>query len=364
MRRMREEDDTLRAMLAHVLDVGDAETALRVAGGSLMEYWLGVGGQIREGRAWLERALAFGEAASPTARAWGLIGVTILAVHQFDLSAARTAGTQGLTLARAANDPLLVAESAYALCCVEEAEGRFAAALPLATEAVAAARISNEPGVLGWTLMALGNVRWHLGDGRAGAAAIEEALAQFRGCGGVWGETDALTILRWIAQDAGTLDGAAQRHAQALMRRREAGQLIGVTNDLIAIAGIATDCGHLGAAARLLGAEAAARAATGYGGFGDTPMIRERTRQQLDTQVLAQAWDEGRSLAIDEAVCDDAREVSSQWNVDASGAIAILGTVHRRGMLTWRSDRRDRPVSGRGTRAGSRRHPSPRLGAS
>jgi non-specific serine/threonine protein kinase len=308
MRRMQAEDGNLRAMLAHLLDVGDAETALRVAGGSLAEYWLGVDGQIREGRAWLERALRAGERASPAARAWGRFGVTILAVHQFDLSEARRAGTEALALARAANDPILAALTPFALCLVEEADGQFEAAALLAVEAVDAARTVNDPDVLGWSFMALGNVRWHLGDVLAGAAAVEEALELFRRCGGVWGETDALTLLGWIARDTGSPDHAVRRHAESLTRRRDSGQLVGVANDVIGIAGAAADLGYLIAAARLLGAEEASCSATGYGGFGETPMIRERTRRRLvellDAQVLAQAWEDGRGLSTEEIIAE------------------------------------------------------------
>ena len=74
VRCVRAEQDNLRAMLNQLLDAGDAETALRVAGGSLSEYWLVAGGQIGEGRAWLERTLRLAENVSPAARVWGLYG--------------------------------------------------------------------------------------------------------------------------------------------------------------------------------------------------------------------------------------------------------------------------------------------------
>src|SRR5215207_2748471 len=104
--------------------------------------------------------MRLGDGASPTARSWGLYGITILAVHQFDLIGARQAGIDGLALAQTVNDPELVALTSYALCLVEEADGQFEAAARLAAESVAVARTMNDPGMLGWSLMALGNVRW------------------------------------------------------------------------------------------------------------------------------------------------------------------------------------------------------------
>ena len=143
---------------------------------------------------------------------------------------------------------------------------------------------------------------------RAGAAAVDEALELFRGYGGVWGETDALTILGWVARAAGEFDEALERHAESLARRRDSGQLVGMANDVIGIAGIAAQLGYAASAARLLGAEDASRSATGYGGFGDTPTIRVDIRQHLEAMLeaeeFAQAWESGRPLTEVEIVAE------------------------------------------------------------
>jgi non-specific serine/threonine protein kinase len=292
-------------MLRHLLESGDTETALQVAGRSLSEYWLVAGGQFTEGRAWLERALSLVGCASARARAWGLYGIAILSVHQFDLLSARIAATDALALAVREDDPELVIQCRFTLSLVDEAEGRFAEAEALAVETVARARMMDNPGLLGWSLVALGNVWWHTGDLPGATAALEEALALFRGCGGVWGETDALTILAWIAQAAGDLERAATLHADALTLRRDAGETVGTFNDVIGMASIGQAMGHADAAARLLGAEEAYRAATGYQGFGETPALRNQTRQALRDQLgderFGRAWAAGQALSPEQA---------------------------------------------------------------
>jgi predicted ATPase len=60
IRRLEAEEDNFRTMLAHLLATGDAETALVVVGGTLVDYWTVVGGQFGEARSWLDRAFAQG----------------------------------------------------------------------------------------------------------------------------------------------------------------------------------------------------------------------------------------------------------------------------------------------------------------
>ena len=48
-------------------------------------------------------------------------------------------------------------QAPFALSLVEEAEGQSAAAARLAREAVETARLIDDPGILGWSLIVLGN---------------------------------------------------------------------------------------------------------------------------------------------------------------------------------------------------------------
>jgi predicted ATPase/transcriptional regulator with XRE-family HTH domain len=316
VKRMRPDEDNLRAMLAHFLEAGETETALQVAGASLSEYWLAAGARFTEARAWLDRALRQADvnSASPAARAWGHYGVMILAIHQQDLVAGRAAATEGVAFAQLVGDPLLRALSLFMLALVEEAEGRFEVAEPLAVEAVQAARISRDPGALGWPLIALGRLRWHAGDHAAAAVACEEARGLFHGVCGIWGECDALATLASAAMKDGAPHRAAQLHRDALQLRRDSGVEFDLYNDLLGIADVARELGQFEAAARLLGADETYRTRFGYEGIASTPTVRLGIRQALVEQLgdtrFRQAWEAGQALSTDQAI-DEALALSN-----------------------------------------------------
>jgi predicted ATPase/DNA-binding XRE family transcriptional regulator len=306
---VRAEEANLRITLTYLLEANDVETALRLIGGSLSEYWTVSGGQFTEARGWLERALRQGEGAgvSVAARAWAMYGLTILAAHQGDYVAGRRAATEGLALARMAHDPLLAALSPFALSLAEESAGRLDVAEPLAIEAVQAARAAQDPGTLGWTLAALGRIRFHLGDLAAATAALDEALALFQWCGGVWGECDTLIYLAGLARARGDLERAARLYADSLRLRRDSGLLADVYMDLLGVIELAHSMSDGEAAARLLGAENTYCTALGYVGIGEGVVRRrEPTRQalleQLGDERFRRAWDAGRALSIEEAI--------------------------------------------------------------
>jgi predicted ATPase/DNA-binding XRE family transcriptional regulator len=308
IKRVGAEEDNLRAMLAQLLEAGDAETALRVIGGSLSVYWTVAGGQLAEARTWLDRAFRHGTGASPTARALGLYGLTIVTLFQGDFATARTAATECRSLARLTDDPVLGGWGPLALSLVEEAEGRMDAAGRFAVEALEAARTLDDPGTLGWSLRSLGTAQWHAGDLAAATSTLEEALALFRGCDGVWGACNTLMNLAGVARSEGNLARAARLHADSLHLRRDAGVLADAFYDLIGIAESARAMGHEESAARLLGAEDTYRAVFGSLGWGATPMLRERTRQalveQLGDERFAWAWDAGRALSTEQVMVE------------------------------------------------------------
>jgi hypothetical protein len=308
IKRIGAEEDNIRSMLTRLLATGDAETALHVAGGCLSVYWTIAGGQFAEARAWLDRAFAPGAATSPTARAFGLYGLTIITLFQGEFVTARKAATECRSLAHATDDPVLTSWGPLTLSLVEEAEGRMDAAGQFAIEAVDAARALDDPGTLGWALRSLGTAQWHAGDLVAATSTLEEALALFRGIGGFWGECNTLMNLAGVVRAEGNLERAARLHADSLRLRRDIGVLADAFYDLIGIAESARQMGHLESATRLLGAENAYRTVFGSVGWGATPLLREQTRQALIEQLgdacFARAWDAGRALSIEQAIAE------------------------------------------------------------
>ncbi len=308
IRRLGVEEDNFRAMLGHLLETGDAETALLVAGKILCIYWVAAGGQFSEARTWLERALHEGEGASAAARAWSLHGLALITLYQGDLVTSRTAATACHALAGEIDDPLVAAQGSFSLGLVEEAEGRMEAVVHHSMEAAAAARKTDAPSDLGWSLIVLGSALWHTGDLHGSRSALDEALALFRGVGGVWGESNALMNLAGLARAAGSLARAARLHADSLRLRSDAGVLVEVFDDLVGIAEIAHLMGHDEPAARLLGADDTYRTVYGSVGWGITPKRREQTRRGLVEHLgdarFRQAWDAGRALSTEQAIAE------------------------------------------------------------
>jgi len=308
IRRMGADEDNLRAMLAQLLETGDAETALRVAGGSLSLYWTAAGGQFTEARVWLDRAFREGAAASTTARAWGFSGLALVTLFQGDFVAAKTAAIECRALAQASDDPVLAGQGLFTLSLVDEAIGEFDTAAQLALEAAETARALDAPGILAWSLMILGNARRKTGDLQAATVALEEALALFRGINGGLGEANTLMNLARTARAEGNLKQAARLHADSLRVRGDAGVLAEAFDDLVGIAEIAQVLGYVEPAARLLGAEDTYRRVFGSVGWGTTLKLRDRTREalieQLDAKRFAQAWDAGKALSIEQVMAE------------------------------------------------------------
>jgi predicted ATPase/DNA-binding XRE family transcriptional regulator len=308
IKRMRVEEDNFHAMLAYLLDTGDAETALRVAGSSLRSYWASAGGQFSTARTWLDRALREGGAASVVARAWGSCGLAFVSLFQGDFRTAKTAATTCHALAHMTDEPMLAIQAAIALSLVAESAGQTDEAGRCAREAVETARALNWPDALGWSLGILGGARAHAGDLPGATLALDEALALFRGLGGVWGETSTLFYLAGVARAEGDLTRAAGLHAEALEVRRDAGLLTEVYDDLVGIAEIAQRLGQLEPAARMLGAEDTHHAVYGSAGWGTTSMRREQTQRELIAQLgegsFRRAWEAGRALSTEDIIAE------------------------------------------------------------
>jgi predicted ATPase/DNA-binding XRE family transcriptional regulator len=306
IRRLGAEQDNLRAMLAHLLEAGDPETAMRIVGSPLSGYWTVAGGQFSEAHRWLDRALRAGAGASAAARGWAFDGLALITLYQGDFAASRTAADRCRQLAQEAGDSILAMRASFALSLVEEAEGRLDEVIRLSQDAATTARLVGDHATLGWSLVVLGSARFHTGDLDGARSALNEALDLFHGIGGVWGEANTLMNMAGLARAEGNDAQAAKLHAASLRLRHGAGVLAEAFDDLVGIAEIACRMGHAEPAARLLGAEESYRSVYGSVGWGITPVRREQTRRALTAHLgeerFRQAWDEGRAQPTDDVI--------------------------------------------------------------
>jgi non-specific serine/threonine protein kinase len=346
--RLTEEQDNLRAALAwcrHAAEQPDREIGPRLAG-ALFWFWV-FRGEVNEGRAALEAALAVDGSASPAARATALHACGELAWLSGQYAAARTRLEESAALFRGLGDQRGLAYTLQALPLVMDTpDARETAAESL--------RLFEEIGDA-WgaahATFTMGYLALMSGDGDTARAALEDALARWRTMGDEWGSAQVLNYLGDIARAQGDLVLAAARYEESLsllrkqempgtvpsllhnlghvaLRRgdrrralrlfresltlfRNQGDQRGTAECFAGVGGVFGALGLPDRATRLLGAAEALREAIGAAEWPanaeDAARNLAAVRAQMDEPAFAAAWAAGRALSLEEA-CDLALE--------------------------------------------------------
>ena len=140
--RLESEHDNFRRALTTFQEAGDAPAQLRLAG-ALWRFWWHRG-FLSEGRRWLERALAGGNAAATADRATALDGAGALAEAQGDLATAAGHHEAALELWREIGDHRGVARSLTDLGIVADKMGDPERAIQLYEDALVLAREEDD----------------------------------------------------------------------------------------------------------------------------------------------------------------------------------------------------------------------------
>ncbi|CAN5661865.1 BTAD domain-containing putative transcriptional regulator [soil metagenome] len=342
--RLEAEHDNLRAALSWSLEAGDSDSALRI-GGALWRFW-GVRGHFSEGRRWLSTSLSGGEAAPVSVRARALLALGDLARRQADYTRAAEDLQASLELYREAKDRR---GEAYALCFLGwialdrsdlvRAEGLLEESLALSREAGTARDTSV-------VLNALATLEVYRGDYAHAAALQEECLSLAREAGDVrsianynvnLGWTAAMTgayeraeeilqeaqglfwelgdrnmaahcdrLLGFVALSRNDLGRAEDLCVKAIRELQELAEAPGVDFALDVLAGVAASRREIGRAARLWGAAAGSREATGAPWIPEERAMIEPHIDAARTRLEEAVWQEergkGRSMTLDQAV--------------------------------------------------------------
>jgi predicted ATPase/DNA-binding SARP family transcriptional activator len=301
--RLASEIGNLRAALTYCSSA-DTESRVRLAV-ALRKFWL-ERGDLAEGRAWLERALA----ACPTGalRMKALEGAAFLVRRQGDNGRAKLLAEERLALARELDDDHAIAASFHQLGLLAADEGEHERARALYEEAVRLGRHTGHGSLALW-ITDLGSLaRWQ-GDPARASALLEEALALHREADDEAGIAYALDELALVALREGQ-----SREARALLAESlRLMQTAGATN-LIVMAALDSHAAAIAAdgggeeAARLLGAAEALRQSMGI-----RPLFQEKiesprnlavaaARDQLGDDAFAEAFADGRTLSFEQAV--------------------------------------------------------------
>jgi DNA-binding CsgD family transcriptional regulator len=300
--------ETFRAALAWAAGAGDAEAGLRL-GAALDPLWW-VFGHQREGRRWLEGALAARADVPPAVRVKGQVVAARLALGQADFARAGELAGAALAPARAGSDKAAIAGVLYVLARVAQERGDREGARTRFEEALGLFREAGHRAMIGWTLKHLGELA--LGESPAererGVTLLLEALEQFRAVEHPLGTAIVLAGLAREALAKGQPQRALALGRESLALSWDLHDRWGLTGGLELMAGIAGMGGEAHRAARLVGAAEALREAIGVPLVGTRQPDQERrvaaVRAALGTDAFAAAWAAGRALSLDEAVAE------------------------------------------------------------
>ncbi len=219
--RLQAEAHNLRAVLQAARDRKDIAGTLRLAT-ALVQFWY-LRGHYREGRDWLDWALAAPDGAPAEVRAKGLAGSGMLAHLQCEYPAAVRRLEGALALYRDLGDRRGVAGILSSLGSVAREQSRYARARELQTEALAEFEaLGNRRGMAG-ARDALGFAAWLEGDFATTTAECTQALAAFTELGDAEGAAGAELNLGVAAMYQGEHEAAAA----ALARSGELAEQVG-----------------------------------------------------------------------------------------------------------------------------------------
>ncbi|HET7247394.1 MAG TPA: BTAD domain-containing putative transcriptional regulator [Streptosporangiaceae bacterium] len=219
--RLQAEAHNLRAVLQAARDRKDIAGTLRLAT-ALLQFWY-LRGHYREGRDWLDWALAAPEGAPAEVRAKALAGSGMLAHLQCEYPAAVRRLEAALALYRELGDRRGVAGILSSLGSVAREQSRYARARELQTEALAEFEaLGDRPGMAG-ARDALGFAAWLEGDFATTQAECTQALAAFTELGDAEGAAGAELNLGVAAMYQGEHEAATA----ALARSGELAEQVG-----------------------------------------------------------------------------------------------------------------------------------------
>jgi predicted ATPase/class 3 adenylate cyclase len=339
------EQDNVRAALRRAIETGDAQRALRLAGG-LWDYW-SVRGYYTEGRAWLTEILAMPGVKNminaPHARALQTAGH--LANCQADYVNASALLAESRDVAEALADDRTIAASLHLMGNTASGRGELSRASAMYAEARQLNRRAGSRGAEILNLLQMADVALELEDIDQARAFGLEVVGASRERGQRWGiargtcvlgrvalaEGDlanaqrlleqsleiqlalpdqqgrirSLSALARVASGQGNAELARRRYAESLQVARESYQLLEIARSLEGMAELdaATDFKR---ALRLMGAAGALRKL-----IGAEPHAEELRRQNAWLQpiytargerVCAEARASGRALSVEQAI--------------------------------------------------------------
>lgn len=262
--RLEREQSNLREAMEFSLSEADASAAdagLEIAT-ALFPFWLSCG-RLREGRRWLDRALAFRDDYDTAARVKALYAASLLAARNEDLDRAAALIDQGRALAesvgsdldralmhhaaaahalhsgdpdravssftealavlRSASNLLAYLTALHGLGLAHEVLGHTGEATACLEEAIRISESHGESVIRGRSSLTLGLVMWRKGDRDRAVMLLRKGIELARVVDDPFGATWCIEILAWIASAENHFHRAAVLMAAAEVLRRRVG---------------------------------------------------------------------------------------------------------------------------------------------
>jgi tetratricopeptide (TPR) repeat protein len=305
LKRLEVDHDNLRAALDWSLAAGDTrEAGLRLSS-ALVFFWM-TRGYTKEGLQWLERELAMGDEISKTPHAKALAGAGTMAFWQGDYARAISFHQDSLTLYRALDDQLGMADSLNNLGIQAIVLGNLEQALPLFQESLQISRTLGDKAGIAKALSSLGFEAHLQGNLELAATYYSESLALNQELGDLqWIATTLHNLGRVVIQQ-GHPEQAMLLHKESLRMKHQLGEKPMLPDLFEALAEEFGAQNRPERAARLLGAAAVLREALHTRMYPvdqpDYERIIAMVRVQLDEAAFAAALSEGRSMTLEQAI--------------------------------------------------------------
>jgi non-specific serine/threonine protein kinase len=266
-------------------------------------------GYLSEGRRWLENAASRSGPAATSARAKALNGAGSLATFQEEYGAAKALIEEALRISRKLGDQEGIASSLANLCGVAMlGQCDDIPVMELLEEALRLRPELEDRRTAGNLYILEGRMALARGDLERSVALGEEGLSLYRGAGDDYGMVMCLLHVGFVTLKQGEYERTSSVLREGLRLSGKLDHKTFIQYSLAGLAGVAASRGWPDRAARLWGAEESMSEA--FGGR----IVREgratidyegrlaAARSQLDASAWAAAWEEGRTMSLEQAV--------------------------------------------------------------
>lgn len=302
--RTSAEKGNIRAALGWAVERGQIEVAAQIIS-SLDYFWFYHDSPVEDWR-WISRVMPHLEAVSPALQPRFLVTAGHLAWINNHLSQARQFWQEAAHLAIEVGDKLNEAWAKLYLSGNTDQPHSFDANWQSAEEAIAIFQeLDYQPGLAqGYNI--LGELARMAGNDALAREKYEVSMALSRQTGEVIRQNMLLENLSMTYYNQGDFRLAWETGQEALRRFRRSGTVQGVVSSLWIAAGPLTKLGQAEKATRLLGATDALLVQIGAASqptdFDQLMKYTAEARAQLGDAAFQDAWDEGQTLTLEQAV--------------------------------------------------------------